>query len=64
MLFERKTDACYDNHMEQKLCGKNEEAYKVDASYQYALKQWFSTFVRPRPGISFFYKTRARYNRC
>jgi hypothetical protein len=25
------------------------------------LDQWFSTFVRPRPGKFFFYKTRARY---
>jgi hypothetical protein len=24
------------------------------------LEQWFSTFVRPRPGNLFFYKTRAR----
>jgi hypothetical protein len=26
-----------------------------------ALDQWFSTFVRPRPGKFFFYKKRARY---
>jgi hypothetical protein len=26
------------------------------------LSGWFSTFVRPRPGKFFFYKTRARYN--
>jgi len=24
------------------------------------VEQWFSTFVRPRPGKFFFYKTRAR----
>jgi hypothetical protein len=29
-------------------------------TYTYPLRQWISTFVRPRPGKFFFYKTRAR----
>jgi hypothetical protein len=28
---------------------------------KYVIDQWFSTFVRPRSGKFFFYKTRARY---
>jgi hypothetical protein len=30
------------------------------SSAKRAIGQWFSTFVRPRPGKFFFYKTRAR----
>jgi len=32
----------------------------IDLSEDEGLDQWFSTFVRPRPGKFFFYKTRAR----
>jgi hypothetical protein len=35
-----------------------------DMSVTTPLEQWFSAFVRPRPGKFFFYKTRARYNWC
>jgi hypothetical protein len=44
---------------ETKQIHRHEQKTKQGNLYQ--LDQWFSAFVRPRPGNFFFYKTRARY---